>query len=152
MTERATRWYAARAFGSVPVERLRGQPPAGFANVSGVMGWLEERGLIVERRDPEGDRFYERWGDPYCAVDAGRNDPWEPETSALDVSKPAEVLPGVLKWREHDRERREAAVWAAAARMKAWASEHGEADTNGLQPDEWVALARAALGVDGGVG
>jgi hypothetical protein len=31
--------------------------------------------------------------------------------------------------------------------MKAWASEHGEADTQGLMDDEWEALATAALGL-----
>lgn len=36
-------------------------------------------------------------------------------------------------------------VQQAAARMRQWASEHGEADTQGLMDEEWLALARAAL-------
>lgn len=41
----------------------------------------------------------------------------------------------------------EKALGDAQSRMRNWAAEHPEADTQGLMPDEWVALARAALGL-----
>ena len=37
------------------------------------------------------------------------------------------------------------AVSRAVTRMRAWAARHGEADTQGLMPNEWAELARAAL-------
>lgn len=38
-------------------------------------------------------------------------------------------------------------VEEAVRRMRAWANNHGEADTQGLMPDEWENLARMALGL-----
>lgn len=39
-------------------------------------------------------------------------------------------------------------IESARDRMRTWAEAHGEADTQGLMPDEWTALAIAALGTD----
>lgn len=36
-------------------------------------------------------------------------------------------------------------VEAAAGRMQAWAEDHPEVDTQGIMPDEWTDLARAAV-------
>lgn len=38
-------------------------------------------------------------------------------------------------------------VERAAERMRAWAEQHPEADTQGLMPDEWTNLALAALSI-----
>lgn len=75
------RWYAARRVrvgpaGRSRTERLQGQPGEGFADVGGVMAWLEERGDVVRVDDADGS-FFRGWGDPFCAVAGSRNDPWE---------------------------------------------------------------------------
>jgi hypothetical protein len=44
--------------------------------------------------------------------------------------------------------RQEEQIAGAVSRMRAWAAEHPEADTQGLMDDEWEALARAALDGD----
>lgn len=58
--------------------RLRGQPEEGFADIGGVMGWLEAQGLIEQVDRPYEDPFWRGWGDPYSAVASWRCDPWEP--------------------------------------------------------------------------
>jgi hypothetical protein len=76
------RWYAGRRAlsasgrGAARVERMPGQPGEGFADVGGVMAWLEKGGYIIAVEDREGT-FFRGWGDPFCAVAASRNDPWE---------------------------------------------------------------------------
>lgn len=46
-----------------------------------------------------------------------------------------------FRWRMSDS----AVALAAAARMRAWAEENPQADTQGLMDDEWAALASAAV-------
>lgn len=77
----AERWFAARSEGVGRVLRLRGQPEDGFGDIGHVMGWLEGQGLIRHVEAPE--PWWVGWGDPYCAVDGERDDPWESAESQL---------------------------------------------------------------------
>lgn len=76
------RWYAGRGVYDREhrprhyVLRLAGQPEDGFRSIGEVMDWLARRELIVGREDSEGV-IWEGWGDPWCAVAASRDDPWE---------------------------------------------------------------------------
>lgn len=56
--------------------RIVGQPRDGFETIAEVMDWLAERALIARHEDPEEGTFWTGWGDPYCAVDGSRGDPW----------------------------------------------------------------------------
>lgn len=78
MTE-AERWYAAKRVQGRPhrVERLRGQPEDGFRDLGQVTAWLQERGLVGPWVRHDDGASATGWGDPYCAVAAWRDDPWE---------------------------------------------------------------------------
>lgn len=52
-----------------------------------------------------------------------------------DIRAPARRMP--VRLRLHVR--------ATAAAMRAWADLHGEVDTQGIEPDEWMALAVAVI-------